>query len=427
MIERLNPFLPEFIANPYAFYSRYREEDPVHWGITSNSRLPGAWYLFRYEDVVKVFEDPRFGREARRVLSDNQAPLVPPAYKGFLSMVSNWLVFRDPPDHTRLRSLVNKVFSQRVVENIRPAIFSIADSLLDQVHARGEMDLIEEFAFPLPVMVIAALLGVDPKDRPLFRQWSMALLEASASRLTPSPEIYSRAEQATQGFIDYFTEAIAQRRAEPREDLITDLIKAQDEGDKLSEQEVLSMCIHLLTAGHETTVNLISKGMLSLLRNRDTFKILRTHPELLPGAVEELLRYDSPVQMVTRWAYEDVEIGGKLIRRGDSVGLMIGAANRDPLRFENPDVLDIKREDCRHCVFGGGIHFCIGSALARAEGQIALNVLLNRLPELRLAEQTLEWHGTIVFHGPKHLWVTFRPPTIPSAMPTPVVTSVNSD
>lgn len=427
MLERLNPFLPEFIANPYAFYSRYREEDPVHWGISSNPRLLGAWYLFRHEDVVKVLEDSRFGREARRVREDSEAPLVPPAYKGFQSMVSNWLVFRDPPNHTRLRSLVNKVFSQRMVENIRPTIFSIVDSLLDQVHARGEMDLIEEFAFPLPVMVIAALLGVDPKDHPLFRRWSMALLEASASRLTPSPETYARAEEATQGLIHYFTRAIAQRRTEPRQDLITDLIKAQEEGERLSEQEVLSMCIHLLTAGHETTVNLIGKGMLALLRNSDALKILRSHPERIPGAVEELLRYDSPVQMVTRWAYEDVEIGGKLIRRGDSVGLMLGAANRDPLRFENPEVLDIQREDCRHCVFGSGIHFCLGSALARAEGQIAFNILLNRLPELCLADQTLEWHSTIVFHGFKHLWVTFRPPTISSTRVTPARTSANPD
>ncbi len=169
-IERLNPFLAEVIADPYTVYRRYREEDPVHWGLSSNPRLPGAWYLFRYEDVVQVLESPKFGREAWRVRDDGEGAPVPAAYKGFRSMVSNWMVFRDPPAHMRLRSLVNKAFSQRMVESIRPAIFGIADSLLDRVHARGEMDLVEEFAFPVPVMVIAALLGVEPEDRPLFRQ-----------------------------------------------------------------------------------------------------------------------------------------------------------------------------------------------------------------------------------------------------------------
>jgi cytochrome P450 len=272
------------------------------------------------------------------------------------------------------------------------------------------MDLVEEFAFPVPVMVIAALLGVEPEDRPLFREWALALQHASASRLTPSPEVYAQAEEATQGFIDYFNRVIAQRHAEPRQDLITALVKAQDEGDKLSDEEVLATCIHLLTAGHETTINLIAKGTLALLRNPDALKLLRSHPELMPGAVEELIRYDSPVQMVARWAYADIEIGGKLIRRGDSVGLILGSANRDPARFQNPDVLDLRREDCKHCGFGSGIHFCLGSALARAEATIALNVLLNRLPELRLVDETVEWVNNIVFHGPKHLRVAFRKP-----------------
>lgn len=408
MIERLNPFLPEVIADPYTVYRRYREEDPVHWGISSNPKLPGAWYLFRYQDVMQVLEDNRFGREVRRIREDGEGAPVPAAYKGFRSMVSNWMVFRDPPDHTRLRLLVNKAFAPRVVENIRPTIFKIADNLLDQVQFRGEMDLIEEFAFPLPVMVIAALLGVDPADRPLFRQWSVALLEASTSRLSATPETYNRAEEATRCLIDYFSTVISERQKQPRQDLITALVKAQDQGDKLIEEEVLSMCIHLLTAGHETTVNLIGKGTLALLRNPDALKLLRTHPELLPTGVEELLRYDNPVQLVTRWAFADVEISGKLIRQGDSVGLMLGSANRDPAIFPNPEVLDLQRQDSRHCGFGAGIHFCIGSALARAEGQIALNVLLNRLPDLRLVDEKVEWTNNIVFHGPKHLRLAFR-------------------
>ncbi len=410
-IERLNPFIPEVIADPYPVYSRYREQDPVHWGISSNPRLPGAWYLFRYEDVMQVLESPKFGREAWKVRDDGEGAPVPAAYRGFSSMVSNWMVFRDAPDHTRLRTLVNKVFSPKMVENIRPAIFGIIDCLLNRFDTRGEMDLAEDFAFPLPVMVIADLLGVDPQDRPLFRKWALSLQHASASRLTPSPEVYEQAEQATQGFIEYFKQAIAQRHAKPGQDLITALVKAQDEGNKLTDEEVLATCIHLLTAGHETTVNLITKGTLALLRNPDALNLLRSHPEYTPGAVEELIRYDSPVQMVTRWAYADIEIGGKLIQRGDSVGLMLGSANRDPDRFQNPDVLDIQRQDNKHCGFGSGIHFCLGSALARAEAAIALNILLNRLPELRLIDEKVEWVDNIVFHGPKHLRVAFRKPS----------------
>ena len=407
-LERLNPFLPEIIADPYPVYSHYRETDPVHWGIAANRQLSGAWYLFRYQDVMQVLVDRRFGREGHKVRDDVETAPVPKAYKGFSSMVSNWMVFRDPPNHTRLRLLVNQAFSPKTLENIRPAIIDIADSLLDRVWDWVEMDLIDDFAFPLPVMVIAALLGVDPEDRSLFREWALALQHASASRLTPSVEIYEQAEAATQSFIAYFKDAIAKRHTEPRQDLITALAKARYEGDKLNDEEILATCIHLLTAGHETTINLIAKGLLALLRNPEQIELLRSHPEFIPEAVEELIRYDSPVQMLSRWAYEDVEIGGKLIRRGDSVGLMLGSANRDPRRFEHPDLLDFQRQDNKHCGFGGGIHFCLGSALARAEAQISLNILINRIPKLHLIDETVEWADNIVFHGPKHLRIGLK-------------------
>lgn len=407
-LERLNPFLPEVIANPYPIYSHYRENDPVHWGIAAKRQLTGAWYLFRYQDVMQVLEDKRFGREGYKVRDDIDTAPVPKAYKGFSSMVSNWMVFRDPPNHTRLKLLVNKAFSPKTLENLRPTIVSIADELLEQVQDRTEIDLIDNFAFPLPVMVIAALLGVDPEDRFSFREWALALQHASASRLTPSVEVYEQAEAATQAFIAYFQDAIAKRHTQPRNDLITALAKARYEGDKLNDAEILATCIHLLTAGHETTINLIAKGTLALLQNREQLELLRSHPELMPNAVEELIRYDSPVQMLSRWAYEDIEIGGKLIRRGDSVGLMLGSANRDSQHFENPDLLDIQRQDNKHCGFGGGIHFCLGSALARAEAQISLNILINRFPKLHLIGQTVKWADNIVFHGPKHLPVGLR-------------------
>lgn len=409
-IERLNPFIPKFIQDVYTYYQRYREQDPVHWGVSSNPQLPGAWYIFRYDDVMQVMEDRRFGREFLK-REDVETTPVPTAYNTFLTMVSKWIVFREPPDHTRLKSLVSKAFTPKVVENLRPAVYQIADNLLDQVHARGEMNLVEEYAFPLPIMVIAIMLGADPHDHPLFRKWALALQNASASRLKPPPKIYEQAEKASQEFIDYFKPIIADRRANPQEDLISNLVKAADEGDKLTDEEIVATCTHLLTAGHETTVNLIAKGTLALLRNPEAFKLFRSHPEFMPNAIEEIIRYDTPIQMITRWAYADIEIGGQLIRRGDSVGVMLGSANRDPARFKNPDVFNIQREDIKHCGFGGGIHFCLGSTLARAEGQIALNVLLNRLPELRLAQEKIEWANNIIFHGPKRLPVVFRKPS----------------
>jgi cytochrome P450 StaP len=412
MIERLNPFLAEVIADPYSVYRRYRSEDPVHWGISSNAQLPGAWYIFRYEDAMKVMEDKRFGREYLKEREDVETTPVPTAYDTFLSMVSKWIVFLEPPDHTRLRTLVNKAFSPRIVEGIRPSVYQIADRLLDQVHARGEMDLVEDFAFPLPIMVVATMLGADPEDRPLFRQWALALQNASASRLKPPPEVYDKAEEASKAFMDYFFPIIEDRRKNPRNDLITNLVKAQEEGDKLSDAEIVATCTHLLTAGHETTINLIAKGTLALLRHPQTLSQLRVHPELMPAAVEELLRYDTAIQMITRWAYADIEVGDKLIKRGDSVCIMLGSANRDPEKFKDPETFNIQRDDAKHCAFGSGIHFCLGSSLARAEGQIALNVLLNRLPDLRLISDNIEWHNNIVFHGPKSLPVSFRTPVM---------------
>ncbi len=370
-LDRLNPFSPEFIEDPYQLYKRYREEEPVHWGISSNPQLPGAWYLFRYQDVVQVLEDNRFVRQAKHLRQDAPSAIVPTAYSKLQSVVSQWLVFQDPPDHTRLRSLANKGFSLKRTESFRPLILKIANQLLDEVQNQGEMDLIEDFALPMPLKVIASILGVNTEDMEQFRSWTIALLHAQTSRRQRSVTDLQQAEAATQMLIDYFTRAIADRRVSPREDLITALVKARDEHDQLSEQEVVSMCIHLLSAGYETTVNLIGKGMLTLLRHPEALEMLRIRPELIPGAIEELLRYDSPVHLVTRWASEDIEISGKLIRRGDNVGLMLAAANRDPLRFSNPDVFDLQRENCKHCVFGAGIHFCLGSSLARAEGQIA--------------------------------------------------------
>jgi cytochrome P450 len=406
-IERLNPFLPAVTSDPYTYYRRYREQDPVHWGISSNPNLSGAWYIFRYEDVMKVMEDRRFGREFIK-RDDVETTPVPTAYSTFLTMVSKWIVFREPPDHTRLKSLVSKAFTPKVVENLRPYVYQIADSLLDKVHSRGEMDLLEEYAFPLPIMVIATMLGANPEDHQLFRQWALALQNASASRLKPPPEIYENAEKASQDFINYFKPIIENRRANPQDDLISNLVKAADEGDKLTDEEIVATCTHLLTAGHETTVNLIAKGVLALLQNPLQLQKLRSHPEYMPNAVEEIIRYDTPIQMVTRWAYADIEIGGQQIKRGDSVGIMLGSANRDPMRFQNPEVFDIQREDTKNAGFGGGIHYCLGSTLARAEGQIALNVLLNRLPDLHLVNQNIDWANNIIFHGPNHLPVAFR-------------------
>jgi len=315
---------------------------------------------------------------------------------------------RDPPDHTRLRSLVSKAFTPRVVEGLRPRIQQIVDGLVERALAKGGMDLIEEFAYPIPVIVICEMLGVPVADHERFKGWSLDIARGlDAIMLPPDSVVGMRSGTSRRALAEYFRGLIAERRAAPREDLLSALIAAEEAGDTLSEDELLATCILLLVAGHETTVNLIGNGTYALLRHRDELRRLRENPGLIGTAVEELLRYDGPVQRTARIPSEDVTIDGRKIRAGEMVMPFIGAADRDPAQFPDPDRLDIARADNRHIAFGWGIHFCLGAPLARVEGQIAINTLLQRLPKLALATEKPEHRQSLTLRGLTSLPVCF--------------------
>ncbi len=390
-----NPMDPEFIADPYPTYHRLRAEDPVH-----HSPL-GFWVLTRYEDVVAALRDPRLVKEPIAAFVAARFGAAMPAMG--LSMLD-----RDPPDHTRLRGLVNKAFTPRVVEALRPHIQKIVDGLLARVEGAGTMDLIEEFAYPLPVTVICQMLGVPVEDRERFKQWGLDIARGlDAILLPPDSDVARRSAAARRALAEYFRALIAERRAAPRGDMLSDLIAAEEAGDKLSEDELLATCILLLVAGHETTVNLIGNGTLALLRHPAQLRRLRENPGLIASAVEELLRYDGPVQRTARIPSADVTFDGLTIGKGEMVMPFIGAADRDPAQFPDPDRLDITRTDNRHIAFGWGIHFCLGAPLARVEGQIAISTLVQRLPKLALATDRPEYRQSLTLRGLTTLPVGF--------------------
>jgi pimeloyl-[acyl-carrier protein] synthase len=390
-----NPMDPAFVADPYPTYHRLRAGEPVH-----HSPL-GFWVLTRYDDVVMALRDPRLAKEA--IAAFVAARFGAPVPAMGLSMLD-----RDPPDHTRLRSLVSKAFTPRVVEGLRPRIQQIVDGLLERARGAGGMDLIEEFAYPIPVIVICEMLGVPVEDHERFKGWSLDIARGLDSvLLPPDSEVPRRSIASRNALANYFRELIARRRASPRADMLSALIAAEEAGDKLSENELLATCILLLIAGHETTVNLIGNGTLALLRHPDQLRRLRDNPALIGSAVEEVLRYDGPVQRTARIPSEDVVIGGQTIGKGEMVMPFIGAADRDPAQFPEPDRLDITRTDNRHIAFGWGIHFCLGAPLARVEGQIAINTLVQRLPKLELATAAPEFRQSLTLRGLKSLPVSF--------------------
>ena len=391
-----NPLLPEFHANPYPFYRRLREEDPVH-----HSAL-GIWVLTRYDDVVMALRDPRFGREGMAELME--ARLGVPARPAN----ARDMLFRDPPDHTRLRALVSRAFTPRVVEAVRPHIQEIVDGLLDRVEGARGMDVIEDLAYPLPVTVICEMLGVPTSDQDIFKQWSADIARSLDAAILPAgSEVTTRGQEAGDALREYFRSLIAVRRKQPRADLLSALIAAGEQGDKLSEPELLATCALLLIAGHETTVNLIGNGLFALLRHPAELQALADDPALIQTGVEELLRFDGPVQRTGRMTMADVEIGGRQIPKGSIVAAVIGAANRDPAHFPDPDRLDVARRENRHIAFGFGIHFCLGAPLARIEGQVAIGTLLRRMPALKLVSDTPEWRESSVLRGLKTLPVAF--------------------
>jgi cytochrome P450 PksS len=401
-IENINIASPGFKANPYPFYARLRAEAPVHRVRLRDKRA--AWLVTRYDDVVAMLKDDRFIKEEEPVLSPEQAarqPRIPTLFQG---LKRNMLEL-DPPDHTRLRGLVHKAFTPRLIEDLRERIQTLTDDLLDAAERKGRMDLIRDYALPLPTTIIAEMLGIPARDRHRFHRWSSAIVTASTTAwglFKAMPPMWR--------FLIYVRQLVKTRRRDPGDDLVSALVEASEAGDRLSEDELLAMIFLLLIAGHETTVNLIGNGVLALLNHPGSMDQLRNDPSLIKPAVEELLRYDGPLEMSTeRFTREDVTIAGVTIPRGELVFPVLASANRDDRQFENPDTLDLTREPNRHVAFGLGMHYCLGAPLARLEGQIAINTLLHRLPDLRLAAPlgALRWRPGLVLHGLKALPVAF--------------------
>ncbi len=384
---------PSFIADPYPSYDRLRAAQPIlfdpDWQL---------WFFSAYEDIANLLRDRRLGRD----LDDAPKP-DPQTPFGWLH--ANSLMEKEPPDHTRLRGLVNKAFTPARVEALRPSIERIAHCLLDAVVERGEMDLLAEFAEPLPVLVIADLLGVPEEARPRLRPWSNQIV--AMYELSHTAEDARRANRAVSEFADFLRGLAAERKLQPQDDLISALVAAEMEGHRLSEDELIATAILLLNAGHEATVNAIANGMLALFRHPEQYQMLRHSPQLIQSAVEEMLRYDTPLQLFRRWVREEVEYQGFRLKRGEQVALLYGAGNRDPARFPDPHRFDITRRDNAHLTFGLGIHYCVGAPLARLEMQVAVQALLERLPNLRLADRPLEYRPTYVIRGLKALPVQF--------------------
>ena len=396
-------FNPDFKANPYPTYAQLRSDAPIRRVPLPDGR--GMWLVTRYEDVSAIFRDERFVKDWRNAMTPEQLAQVPAIPEVMKPLTSNMLD-TDPPDHERLRALVSKAFTPRLIERMRPRVQEIADTLLDAVRDKGEMDLIDDYAFPLPITVIAELLGVPAEDRDRFREWS----NAAVSGDTTQEYIEKVLLPHMQAFTDYLRAMFDEKRKNPKDDLISALVQAEEAGDKLSEDELMAMVFLLLIAGHETTVNLIGNGSLALLQHPDQLRKLREDPALIKPAIEELLRYDGPVETSTeRFAREDIAIGGTVIPRGEMVMVVIASADHDPDRFQDPDALDITRADNKHLAFGKGIHFCLGAPLARMEGQIAINTLLRRMPNLRLkySPESLTWRPGMVLRGLKALPVEF--------------------
>ena len=389
---QFDPRSPEFRANPYPYYDLLRQYAPVflweEWGMT---------FLTRHEDCQMVLRDDRVGHGQFMEPPEQQRPL--------LDMQSNWLLLQNPPDHTRLRGLVHKAFTPRMVEQLRDTIQTITDRLLDSAEASGEMDIVAGLAYPLPVTVIAEMIGVPEADYDRFHSWSDAL--ARSLDLIEDEVIYNNAAVAAAEFTGYLGELAQRRRIEPGDDLLSALVAVEEEGDRLTEAELYGTCSLLLVAGHETTINLIGNGTQALLQNRPQWELLCAQPDLAKTAVEELLRYDSPVQMTSRLVMEPLTIGEQEFLPGSFVNLMLGAANRDTAVFENPHQLDITRKPNPHLAFGAGIHYCLGAPLARLEGQIAFTTLTRRFPNLHLTDETPQYRSNYILRGLESLPVTF--------------------
>ncbi len=392
-MQSIDLFAPDFKDRAYHLYQKLREQDPVH-RITMPSRQTG-WIISRYEDGIRLLKDSRLRKNPFSLFTLQEVQTFFPLHKK--SFFYRHLLNVDPPDHTRLRSLVQKAFAPSVIVQLRPRIQQIADHLLDPLLKKKEFDLIESYAFPLPIFVISEMLGIPKEDRNLFREWSNAFVTA-----INHPERNKQILDQMEEFYQYLRNLLAERRKNLQDDLISALIQAGTEKNRLSEEEIYSMIFLLIIAGHETTVHLIGNGVFALLQHPEQWEQLRREPKLIHSAVEEFLRYMSPVEVTTnRWAAEPIQLHGKTIAKNDLVLISLASVNRDPTQFVDPEKLDLTREKNEHLAFGHGSHFCLGASLARLEGQIAIQTLLKRIPNFELAVEPkqLKWLPTMLMRG----------------------------
>jgi cytochrome P450 len=389
-LDGLDPFLPEYRADPYPLYHKLRQLDPVH-------RSPdGAWVVTRHVDATAVLRDPRFSSNPSHL--GGERPRVGPR-----RLDSKVLLFLDAPDHTRLRSLVSKAFTPAVVRRLRPRVEELVAGLLDRARERGSIELIADLAYPLPVAVICELLGVPEADRGSFGSWSSDASRLLDRDLDLDEATVERGTAAIVAFTEYFGGLVQQRKQDPRDDLASGLIAVEEAGERLSWEELFATIILLFLAGHETTVNLIGNGMLALLRHPEQLERLRRDPALGPTAVEEVLRYESPVHVTARIATVDLEVGGVPVGAGEQVIVAVAAANRDPAVFADPDQLDVGRRDNRHLSFSAGMHYCLGAALARLEGEVAFGALLREFETIELADPEPSLRDHFVLRGLRSL------------------------
>jgi cytochrome P450 len=385
-----NPFAPEVKRNPYPYFAHLRDHSPVYWVESLKS-----WAVSRYDDVASI---------AKNTQLFSSAPIIP-AILGDQNPVPevNWMISADPPAHTALRKLVNKAFTPRMVAALEPRINEIVAQLLDQIAEKGgEFDLVHDFSTPLPLMVIAQMLGIEPERYREFKQWSDDMIRATGGEEV-SPAERERLRGSMDEMRSYFEQAIAERRRNSREDLIGALVRAEEDHHQLTAREVLAMCLLLLLGGNETTTNLIGSTVLTLLSHPAELAKVRADLTLVPQMIEEMLRYEAPAQALLRQATADTKIAGSTIPAGSGVMILYGSANRDERQFPNPDVFDVTRNPQEHLAFGFGIHYCIGAPLARLEARIAMDAFLRRFPKVSLRDQRREWIDSFVVRGPKSL------------------------
>ena len=392
---------PEYFSDPYPLYRELRTNAPAYW-----SKKLNAWLLTRYDDVKSGLNDPKLNSSDRIAsIMDRIDSSAKQEYNGLLKHMTNMMSFNDPPVHTRLRKLVGKAFTPNRINNLQPQIQTIVDELLDKVCKQSSFDLVDEFAFQLPAIVICEMLGIPREDRDKIRKWSNDIVGfVSAGAVTS--ESTAQAQQTVDEATSYLLALANDRRHNPCDDMLTALVEAEDQGDSLSKDEFVSMIVLLFFAGFETTEGLIGNSMLALFRNPSQFSLLKSHPELTENAVEEFMRYDNSVQRQSRVANEIIDSHGQLIKPGDYVILFIGAANRDPDHFSNPNKLDITRTGNKHIGFGHGIHFCIGGPLARMETHLAISSIIRRMPNIRLIEDKPEFENLLALRKLRTLEVS---------------------